>query len=61
MNLVTSTEIAEMAGVWKSTVSNWKKRYNDFPKEADVGNQKVKLYHRVEVERWLIQRGKISG
>jgi hypothetical protein len=48
-NLVTSTDVAAIANVNVSAVSNWKVRYADFP-EPILHN----LYLRGQVEEWLI-------
>lgn len=54
--LLSTTEIAFMAGVRKSSVSMWKKRHEDFPKPVTH-----KLYNANEVEAWLEQRKRNSA
>ena len=51
--LVTVGEIANIAGVRSSAVSNWKRRHAGFPVEVE-GN----LYDRSEVVAWLEKAGK---
>jgi len=51
--LVTAGEIANIAGVRSSAVSNWKRRYAGFPAEIEEG-----LYDRSEVVAWLEKAGK---
>lgn len=51
--LITAGEIAEIAGVSPSAVSNWKRRRPDFPGEIEDG-----LYDRNEVVTWLREAGK---
>jgi len=58
--LVGVSDIAEMAQVKRSAVSNWPKRYKDFPSPRMVTSSGA-LYDSAEVERWLIESGKISG
>ena len=54
-DLISNTEIAELAGVGRSTVSNWKKRHPDFPAPAGRGARGA-LYDRGEVLSWLAGR-----
>ncbi len=52
-------DIASMAGVTPSAVSNWRKRYDDFPlaqADATVGF----LFDFNEVQEWLLEKGKIE-
>ncbi|MGK4907230.1 HsdM family class I SAM-dependent methyltransferase [Streptomyces sp. PHES57] len=50
--LVTGSEIARMAGVTRAAVSNWRRRYNDFPVPAGgAGNSP--LYALADVQEWL--------
>ena len=58
--LISSSDIAVIANVGTSTVSNWKARYTDFPK-ARVTHRTFTLYDRDEIEKWLKARGKISA
>ncbi len=51
--LVTVGEIANIAGVRPSAVSNWKRRHANFPVEIEEG-----LYDRSEVVAWLERAGK---
>jgi len=52
-------EIADIAGVKRTAVSNWRKRYDDFP-EPVVDTPSGVLFDFVEVERWLIEKEKIA-
>jgi type I restriction-modification system DNA methylase subunit len=58
--LVGITDIAEMARAKRAAVSNWPKRYSDFPKPRTVTPSGA-LFDAREVERWLIVKGKIDG
>lgn len=51
-HLVGLSEIAEMAGVTRQAVTNWRKRFADFPKPAQT-LQSGPVWHRAEAERWL--------
>lgn len=46
--LITSREIADRLHVTRSTISNWKVRYPDFPKPVIRG-----VYRWPDVKRWL--------
>jgi predicted DNA-binding transcriptional regulator AlpA len=56
--VVTATEIAELAGVGISAVSNWRKRYGEFP-EPVMDRPGATLFNRAEVTRWLRATGRI--
>ncbi|HEX7165090.1 MAG TPA: N-6 DNA methylase [Trebonia sp.] len=54
--LVTAADIARLAEVTRGTVSNWRRRHQDFP--APVGGTDASpAYDRAEVETWLEARG----
>jgi type I restriction-modification system DNA methylase subunit len=53
---VTINDIAEIAGVGRSAVANWRKRHADFP----LPNASDR-FDLEEVERWLIERGKTEA
>ncbi len=57
--LVGIAEIAEIAGVQRTAVSNWRKRNLDFPVPV-VDTPSGLLFDLGEVERWLIEKGKIA-
>ncbi len=50
--LVTGSEIARLAGVTRAAVSNWRRRYDDFPAPAG-GAANSPLYSLAEVQAWL--------
>jgi phage terminase Nu1 subunit (DNA packaging protein) len=55
--LISSSDIADMAGANLATVSNWKKRHPGFPEPAYTSKRgNVRLYWRDEIETWLIAR-----
>lgn len=56
--LVTASEIAEIAGVGQSAVSNWRRRFDDFPQPAGTAPSGGDLFRRDEVERWLSARNR---
>ncbi len=58
--LVSLGDIAKLADVSASAVSNWRKRYEDFPSpRLDSGSGS--LFDLGEVEAWLISRGRIKA
>ncbi|ULR54642.1 N-6 DNA methylase [Streptomyces deccanensis] len=50
--LVTGAEIARLAGVTRAAVSNWRRRYDDFPAPAG-GGVNSPLFDLAEVQAWL--------
>ncbi|KAA9374846.1 N-6 DNA methylase [Microbispora cellulosiformans] len=52
--LVTSAEVSRIAGVSRSVVANWRKRYEDFPQPAEDGP----LFRLSEIEQWLAGHAK---
>ena len=57
--LVGIPQIAEIANVSRSAVSNWRKRHEDFP-APKVQAPSGALFNLREIEDWLIEHGKIS-
>ena len=55
--LLSPAEIARMAGVTRAAVSNWRRRYPDFPEPAS-GTATSPLFGLAEVRRWLDAQGK---
>ncbi|WP_432055313.1 N-6 DNA methylase [Streptomyces sp. bgisy022] len=55
--LVTGSEIARIAGVTRAAVSNWRRRYDDFPAPAG-GGANSPLYDLAEVQDWLDKQRK---
>jgi predicted RNA methylase/predicted DNA-binding transcriptional regulator AlpA len=55
MPLVTMTEVAELAGVRRPTVSNWRRRHADFPQPVQADDQQP-LFDPEMVATWLDQR-----
>jgi type I restriction enzyme M protein len=55
-----ASDIAEIAGVGASAVSNWRRRHPDFPKPIEEGSG-GDLFEWGEVRRWLDERGKAYG
>jgi predicted RNA methylase len=58
--LVTGSEIARLAGVTRAAVSNWRRRYDDFPAPA-AGAANSPLYALAEVQEWLDRQRKGQG
>ncbi|MFJ4102253.1 N-6 DNA methylase [Amycolatopsis japonica] len=59
-SLVTSAEIAKLANVTRAAVSNWRKRYADFPAPAS-GVGRTARFALADVEAWLSRQGKGDG
>jgi hypothetical protein len=55
--LVTGSEIARIAGVTRAAVSNWRRRYDDFPAPAG-GGANSPLFDLAEVRAWLDKQRK---
>lgn len=56
---VTAAEISRIAGVTRATVSNWRRRHNDFPAPS-AGTETSPLYDLPAVQEWLRGRGHTS-
>ncbi|RSN21584.1 SAM-dependent methyltransferase [Amycolatopsis sp. WAC 04169] len=54
---VTAADIARIAGVGRAAVSNWRRRYGDFPPPVG-GTASSPLFSLSAVENWLRERGK---
>lgn len=54
--LLSPSDIAELAGVRRTVVSNWRRRHSDFP-AAVAGTDANPLFARDEVVCWLSRRG----
>ncbi|WCN04298.1 N-6 DNA methylase [Streptomyces sp. M92] len=57
---VTAAEISRIAGVTRATVSNWRRRHEDFP-EPSGGTESSPLYDLEAVRSWLASRGHVSA
>ncbi|WP_243762439.1 N-6 DNA methylase [Streptomyces sp. Tu 3180] len=55
--LVTGSEIARIAGVTRAAVSNWRRRYDDFPAPVG-GGANSPLFDLAEVQAWLDKQHK---
>ncbi|WP_405718697.1 N-6 DNA methylase [Streptomyces sp. NBC_00046] len=53
---VTAAEISRIAGVTRATVSNWRRRHDDFPAPSG-GTESSPLYDLPAVRAWLDARG----
>jgi SAM-dependent methyltransferase len=56
---VTAAEISRIAGVTRATVSNWRRRHDDFPAPS-AGTEASPLYDLPAVQAWLRGRGHTS-
>ncbi|MFD8805070.1 N-6 DNA methylase [Streptomyces sp. NPDC059597] len=57
---VTAAEISRIAGVTRATVSNWRRRHEDFPAPSG-GTDSSPLYDLDRVRSWLASRGHASA
>lgn len=55
-SLLSPSDIAELAGVARPVVSNWRKRHLDFPLRAG-GTESKPLFNKSEIDTWLRNRG----
>lgn len=55
---LTAADISRLAGVTRATVSNWRRRHEDFPRPSG-GTGSSPTYDRVQVETWLDARGRL--
>jgi len=55
---VTASGIASLAGVGRAAVSNWRRRYADFPQPVG-GSAASPAFDLRAVENWLQEQGKV--
>lgn len=56
---VTAAGIARLAGVGRAAVSNWRRRYEHFPRPVG-GTETSPTFSLAEIERWLRDQGKLA-
>lgn len=56
-SLLTGSEIARLAGVTRAAVSNWRRRYDDFPSPVG-GGVNSPLFDLAEVQAWMDRQRK---
>ncbi|MGW4018256.1 N-6 DNA methylase [Rhodococcus ruber] len=56
--LVRATDIAKIAGVSRAAVTQWRKKYDDFPAPQEGAETSSPLYRRDDIERWLRAHGR---
>ncbi|MBM7436698.1 N-6 DNA methylase [Streptomyces sp. HB132] len=54
--LVTRADIARRTAVRRPAVSNWQRRYADFPEAVSRSDEDVELFPEAEVQTWLDRR-----
>jgi N-6 DNA Methylase len=57
---VTLGQIAELAGVRPSAVSNWRRRFNDFPHPTASAAGGRDLFSLADVETWLARHNRLA-
>ena len=60
-SLVTVSQIADLAEVGPSAVSNWRKRFSDFPSAVQTAAGGRDLFELEGVEQWLAQHGRLAS
>ena len=55
--LVSLADAAKMAGVTRPAVSNWRRRYGDFPKPVEETGA-TSLFRLADLSRWMHEHGK---
>jgi SAM-dependent methyltransferase len=55
---VTAADIARIAQVSRTTVSNWRRRHGDFPQPVGGAGNRA-LFDRAQVEAWLARGGRL--
>lgn len=55
---VSAADVARLAGVGRAAVSNWRRRYEDFP-EPVGGSASSPLFSLEDIEGWLRAQGKL--
>ncbi|MGD9526121.1 N-6 DNA methylase [Pseudonocardia sp.] len=58
--VVTAADVARLAGVGRAAVSNWRRRYDDFPRPVG-GSESSPTFPLVEVRSWLRARGRLGA
>ncbi|GII30434.1 N-6 DNA methylase [Planotetraspora mira] len=56
---VAAADIARLAGVGRAAVSNWRRRFDDFPSPVG-GTSSSPLFSLFDVEDWLRRQGKLA-
>lgn len=56
---VTAAEVARLAGVGRAAVSNWRRRYDDFPRPAS-GTETSPTFRLSDIQAWLREQGKLG-
>jgi hypothetical protein len=56
---VTAADIARLAGVGRAAVSNWRRRYEDFPQPVG-GTANSPLFELAQIQEWLREQGKLQ-
>ncbi|MBW8485568.1 N-6 DNA methylase [Actinomadura parmotrematis] len=57
---VTLAEIARIAGVGRAAVSNWRRRFDDFPSPTG-GTDTSPQFSLADAEEWLVRHGKFQA
>lgn len=58
--VVTSADVARLAGVGRAAVSNWRRRYEDFPRPV-AGSESSPGFRLPDVQAWLRAKGRLGA
>jgi len=58
---ITAGEVAELAEVSRAAVSNWRRRFADFPKPVATAPGGGDLFRMAEIQDWLREHGRLVG
>lgn len=58
--VVTAADVARLAGVGRAAVSNWRRRYGDFPRPV-AGSESSPSFRLLDVQAWLRANGRLGA
>lgn len=60
-DIIGTDEIARLAAVGNPAVSNWTRRYGDFPQPIAYVSKIIPIYNRNEIIAWLSRTGRLPN
>src|SRR5690625_2281822 len=58
LSAINAVDVARLAGVSRAAVSNWRKRFDDFPNPV-AGTRTSPLFDPSQIRAWLRDQGKL--
>lgn len=58
-SLVRAADIAKLAGVSRAAITQWRKKFKDFPIPVEGADSPSPLFDLSQVEQWLIENGRM--